>query len=145
MTDEQGGTEPPWWKSGVLYQIYLRSFADSNADGIGDLCGVIDHLDHLEWLGVAGIWLSPVTVSPNVDWGYDVADYESVQPDLGTLDDLDRLVAEARARGIRVLLDLIPNHTSDRHAWFVSSRRSRTDPTARVVRVGRSRGGRRTA
>jgi alpha-glucosidase len=118
----------PWWRTGVIYQVYLRSFADSDGDGIGDLKGVIDHLDHLEWLGIDGIWLSPVTVSPNVDWGYDVADYEAVQPDLGTLDDLDRLVADALARDMRVILDLVPNHTSDQHPWFKASRSSRTDP-----------------
>ena len=116
----------PWWRSGVLYQIYPRSFADSNDDGIGDLRGVIDHLAYLEWLGVDGLWLSPITVSPNADWGYDVADYCAVQPEFGTLSDLDELVGEARDRGIRVLLDLVPNHTSDRHPWFVDARRSRS-------------------
>jgi len=116
----------PWWLSGVLYQIYPRSFADTNADGVGDLRGVIGHLDHLAWLGVDGIWLSPITVSPNADWGYDVADFCDVDPDYGTLADLDALVAEARARGIRVLLDLVPNHTSDRHPWFVDARSSRS-------------------
>jgi alpha-glucosidase len=128
MSRDSEGLNPPWWKSGVIYQVYLRSFADSNGDGIGDLQGVIDHLDHLEWLGVDGIWLSPVTVSPNVDWGYDVSDYEAVQPDLGRLDDLDRLVSEASSRNMRVLLDLVPNHTSDQHPWFRESRTSRTDP-----------------
>jgi len=115
-----------WWKRGVLYQIYPLSFADSNRDGFGDLQGIVDHLDHLEWLGVDGIWLSPITVSPNDDWGYDVADYCAVQPEMGTLDDLDRLVAAAEARDIRVILDFVPNHTSDRHRWFVESRASRT-------------------
>ena len=127
MSQEPATQGPPWWKSGVLYQIYLRSFSDSNADGIGDLNGVIGHLDHLEWLGIDGIWLSPVTLSPNVDWGYDVADYVALQPDIGTLEELDRLVAEAGKRGIRVLLDLVPNHTSDEHPWFKASRSSRTD------------------
>ena len=107
-----------WWKDGVLYQIYPRSFADSNGDGIGDLRGIADRLEHLEWLGIDGIWLNPTMPSPNEDWGYDVADYCAVHPDLGTLEDLDALVAEAGRRGIRVLLDLVPNHTSDRHAWF---------------------------
>jgi alpha-glucosidase len=120
------GEEVPWWKSGVLYQIYPRSFADSDADGVGDLRGILEHLGHLEWLGVDGIWLSPVTVSPNADWGYDVADYRTVQPDLGTLEELDLLVAEAGRRGIRVLMDLVPNHTSEQHPWFVDSRSSRT-------------------
>ena len=110
-----------WWRDGVLYQIYPRSFGDSNGDGIGDLRGIVDRLDHLEWLGIDGIWLNPTMPSPNEDWGYDVADYCAVHPDLGTLDDLDALVAEAGRRGIRVLLDLVPNHTSDRHAWFQST------------------------
>ncbi len=116
------GVETPrrddWWRDAVLYQIYPRSFSDSNRDGIGDLPGVIDRLEHLEWLGVDGIWLSPIYPSPNVDWGYDVADYTGVHPDFGTIEDVDRLVAEAESRGIRVLLDLVPNHTSDRHPWF---------------------------
>ncbi len=116
----------PWWKAGVLYQVYPRSFADSNGDGVGDLQGVIDHLDHLEWLGVDGIWLSPVTVSPNADWGYDVEDYCEIDPELGDMEDLDCLVAEASRRGIRILLDLVPNHTSDRHPWFVDARSSRS-------------------
>ncbi len=107
-----------WWQNGVLYQIYPRSFADSNGDGIGDLRGVIARLDHVEWLGIDGIWLNPTMPSPNDDWGYDVADYRGVHPDLGTLEDLDALIAEAGRRGIRVLLDLVPNHTSDRHPWF---------------------------
>jgi alpha-glucosidase len=114
-----GAVAPPsWWRDGVLYQIYPRSFADSNGDGIGDLRGVIARLDHLEWLGIDGVWLNPTMPSPNADWGYDVADYTAVHPDLGTLADLDALIAEAGRRGIRVLLDLVPNHTSDRHEWF---------------------------
>jgi alpha-glucosidase len=102
----------------VLYQIYPRSFADSNGDGIGDLPGVIAKLDHLAWLGVDAIWLSPTFPSPNVDWSYDVADYREVHADFGTLADLDALIAEARAKNIAVWLDLVPNHTSDHHAWF---------------------------
>jgi alpha-glucosidase len=107
-----------WWRDGVLYQIYPRSFADADGDGIGDLRGIRERLDHLAWLGVDGIWLNPTFPSPNDDWGYDVADYMGVHPDLGTLEDLDALIAAAGERGIRVLLDLVPNHTSDRHAWF---------------------------
>jgi alpha-glucosidase len=98
-----------WWREGVLYQIYPRSFADSNGDGIGDLRGITSRLDHLQWLGIDGIWLNPTMPSPNDDWGYDVADYCAVHPDLGTLEDLDELVAEAGRRGIRVLLDLVPD------------------------------------
>jgi len=115
-----------WWREGVLYQIYPRSFADSNGDGVGDLPGIVDRLDHLAWLGVDGIWVNPITVSPNADWGYDVADYCAVDPSLGTIDDLDRLVAEAAQRKIEVLLDLVPNHTSIEHPWFVDARSSRT-------------------
>ena len=118
--------DDPWWKAGVLYQIYPRSFADSNADGVGDIPGVIAHLDHLAWLGVDGIWLSPVTVSPNADWGYDVSDFCAIAPEYGTMDDFDRLVVEAGRRGIRVLMDIVPNHTSEEHPWFVDSRSSRT-------------------
>ena len=107
-----------WWREGVLYQIYPRSFADTDGDGVGDLPGIRERLDYLEWLGVDGIWLNPVHPSPNADWGYDVSDYTGVHPDLGTLADLEELVGDAGARGIRVLLDLVPNHTSDRHPWF---------------------------
>jgi alpha-glucosidase len=117
-----------WWRHGVVYQIYPRSFADSDGDGIGDLRGIAARLDHLRWLGVEGIWLNPTMPSPNEDWGYDVADYCAVHPDLGTLEDLDALVAEAGARGIRVLLDLVPNHTSDRHRWFQDALRGRDAP-----------------
>ncbi|MFM8973189.1 MAG: alpha-amylase family glycosyl hydrolase [Actinomycetota bacterium] len=114
-----------WWRDGVLYQIYPRSYMDANGDGIGDLRGITSRLDHLAWLGVEGIWLSPITVSPNRDWGYDVADYCDVDPALGTIADAEELIAEAAARGIRVLLDLVPNHSSDLHPWFVDARSGR--------------------
>ncbi|MGH2793970.1 MAG: alpha-amylase family glycosyl hydrolase [Actinomycetota bacterium] len=114
-----------WWRDGVLYHVYLRSFADSDGDGIGDIPGLISRLDHLEWLGIDGVWVSPVMPSPNDDWGYDVADYCAVDPGYGALEDVDRLVAEASNRGIKVLFDLVPNHSSDRHPWFVESRSSR--------------------
>jgi alpha-glucosidase len=102
--------------------VYVRSFADSNDDGVGDLPGLLARLDDLAWLGVDGLWLSPTMPSPNADWGYDVADYCAVLPEYGTLDDLDEVIAAARRLGIRVLLDLVPNHTSDRHRWFVEAR-----------------------
>ncbi len=105
----------------MIYQVYPRSFADSNGDGIGDIEGVLDHLDHLEWLGVGGIWLSPITVSPNDDFGYDVSDYCDVDAAYGDLNQFDRLIAEAGRRGIAILLDLVPNHTSSRHPWFVDA------------------------
>jgi alpha-glucosidase len=116
----------PWWRSGVLYQIYPRSFADTNDDGVGDIPGIIHKLDYLQWLGVDGVWINPTMPSPNDDWGYDVADFRGVHPELGTLEDMDQLVTEARARDIAILLDLVPNHTSDRHEWFQDSRSSRT-------------------
>jgi alpha-glucosidase len=122
------GDPDRWWHGGVFYQIYPRSFADSNGDGIGDLRGIIGKLDHLERLGVSGVWLSPVTCSPNRDWGYDVSDYRDIDPAYGTLDDLDTLVREAGARGIRILMDLVPNHTSDQHAWFVDALSARDSP-----------------
>jgi len=109
----------------VLYQLYVRSWRDSNGDGYGDLRGIIERLDHLTWLGVDGLWLSPTMPSPDQDWGYDVSDYTEVHPDLGTLDELDALVAAAAERGIRVLLDLVPNHTSSAHPWFVDAASSR--------------------
>jgi alpha-glucosidase len=118
----------PWWRGGLLYQIYPRSFADSNGDGVGDLNGIRGRLDYLQSLGVDGLWLTPTFPSPNRDWGYDVSDYYDVHPELGTLDDLDALVREADERGIRVVLDLVPAHSSDAHAWFLESRSSRESP-----------------
>jgi alpha-glucosidase len=107
-----------WWRDGLLYQVYPRSFADSDGDGVGDLRGITARLEYLEWLGVDGLWLNPTFPSPNADWGFDVSDYRGVHPELGTLEDLDELVARAGERGMRVLLDLVPNHTSDEHPWF---------------------------
>jgi alpha-glucosidase len=114
-------TTAAWWPGATLYQVYVRSWQDSNGDGYGDLNGLTERLDHLAWLGVDGIWLSPTMPSPDDDWGYDVSDYRAVHPDLGTLADLDRLIAEAGQRGLRVLLDLVPNHTSSTHPWFVQA------------------------
>ena len=110
-----------WWHGATLYQVYVRSWLDTNGDGYGDLPGVMAKLDYLAWLGVDGIWLSPTMPSPDDDWGYDVSDYLGVHPELGTLDDLDRLVAEADQRNMKVLLDLVPNHTSTAHPWFVEA------------------------
>jgi len=111
----------PWWHGAVLYQLYVRSWRDAGGDGFGDLAGILERLDHLSWLGVDGIWLSPTMPSPDEDWGYDVSDYTGVHPDLGTLADLDALITEAAKRGMRVLLDLVPNHSSSAHPWFVDS------------------------
>ena len=118
----------PWWKSAVVYQVYPRSFADTNGDGVGDLAGIRGHLDHLRWLGVDAIWLSPFFRSPMADFGYDVSDYCDVDPTFGTLADFGLLVQDAHAAGIRVLIDWVPNHTSDRHPWFVEARSSRKSP-----------------
>lgn len=117
-----------WWKHEAIYQIYPRSFQDTNGDGVGDLRGVTRRLDYLRWLGVGGIWLSPIFTSPMVDFGYDVADYCTIDPVFGTLDDFDRLVAEAHRRDLKIILDFVPNHTSDRHRWFIESRSDRKSP-----------------
>ena len=122
------GEPDSWWREGTLYQIYPRSYQDANGDGVGDIRGIIRRLDHLHWLGVRGVWLSPVTVSPNADFGYDVADFYDVDPKLGTLKDLDELLAEAAKRDIRILMDLVPNHTSVDHPWFQESRSSHDNP-----------------
>lgn len=117
-----------WWRRRVLYNAYPRSWQDSNGDGIGDIPGIVERLDYLRWLGVGGLWLNPITPSPDRDWGYDVADYCDVHPDLGTMEDLDRLVLEAHRRDIRLILDVVPSHTSDEHPWFqdaLTSPRSR--------------------
>lgn len=117
-----------WWKSAVIYQVYPRSFQDSNGDGIGDLKGIENRLDDLKALGIDAIWISPIFPSPMTDFGYDVADYCDIDPRFGTLADFDTLLAAAHERGIRLLLDLVPNHTSDQHPWFVESRSARDDP-----------------
>ena len=117
-----------WWQTGVVYQVYPRSFGDSNSDGVGDLEGIRRHLDYFVWLGVDAIWISPFYRSPMKDFGYDVADYVDVDPLFGDLAAFDRLMADAHARGLRVIVDYVPNHTSDQHAWFVESRSSRSSP-----------------
>lgn len=124
MTDE-GFDSRQWWREAVIYQIYPRSFADSDGDGIGDLSGITARLDHLVRLGVDAVWLSPFYRSPMTDFGYDVSDHCDVDPVFGTLHDADTFLSEAHARGIRVLVDYVPNHTSDRHPWFIESRSSR--------------------
>ncbi|AMM21347.1 glucohydrolase [Frondihabitans sp. PAMC 28766] len=120
--------DQPWWASSVVYQIYPRRFADSNGDGIGDLGGIRAHLDHLVRLGVDVVWLSPIYRSPQVDNGYDISDYQSIDPLFGTLDEFDLLLAEMHERGLKLMMDLVVNHTSDQHPWFVESRSSLSDP-----------------
>lgn len=114
-----------WWKESVIYQIYPRSFCDSNGDGIGDLPGITGKLDYIKELGVNVIWLSPVYRSPNDDNGYDISDYQAIMDEFGTMADFDKLLSEAHARGLKIVMDLVVNHTSDEHAWFVESRKSR--------------------
>ena len=117
-----------WWKRGVVYQVYPRSFQDTDGDGVGDLQGIRRRLGHLQELGVDAVWISPIFVSPMADFGYDIADYRAIDPLFGTLEDLDALIADAHGRGLKLILDLVPNHTSDQHPWFLQSRASRTDP-----------------
>jgi glucan 1,6-alpha-glucosidase len=121
-------TKRGWWKSAVFYQIYPKSFQDTNADGIGDLKGIISRLDYLEKLGIDGIWLSPVCQSPQVDNGYDVSDYCAIDPMFGTMEDMDQLIAEAKKRGISIIMDLVLNHCSDQHFWFTEAKKSKDNP-----------------
>ncbi|WP_431025588.1 alpha-glucosidase [Halomonas sp. H5] len=130
MTARQLAGDPDWWRGAVIYQVYPRSFQDTNGDGIGDLQGVIERLDYIASLNVDAIWLSPFFTSPMKDFGYDVSDYRGVDPIFGTLDDFDRLAAAAHARGLRVTIDQVLSHSSDRHPWFQESRSSRDNPRA---------------
>ena len=123
-----GPANGPWWKHAVVYEIYPRSFQDSNGDGVGDLNGITSRLDYLQGLGVNAIWIAPMYPSPQVDFGYDISNYEAVDPQYGTLADMDHLIAEGKQHHVRVLLDMVLNHTSDKHPWFIASASSRTDP-----------------
>lgn len=117
-----------WWQKGIIYQIYPRSYADANGDGVGDLKGIQSKLDYIEWLGVDAIWLSPIFPSPMADFGYDISDYCGIHPLFGTMRDFDELLAEVHRRGLKLILDLVPNHSSDEHPWFVESKSSRDNP-----------------
>ena len=123
-------TDNDWWKGAAIYEIYPRSFQDSNGDGIGDLNGITSRLDYLKVLGVDAIWLTPIYPSPQIDFGYDISDYENVDPPYGTLADFDRLVAEAKKRDVKIIMDMVMNHTSDKHKWFIESASSRNNPKA---------------
>ena len=117
-----------WWKESVVYQVYPRSFCDSNGDGIGDINGITSKLDYLQELGINVIWLSPVYQSPNDDNGYDISDYQAIMKEFGTMEDFDRMLEQAHERGIKIVMDLVVNHTSDEHSWFMESRRSTDNP-----------------
>src|ERR687897_994194 len=117
-----------WWRDGVLYQIYPRSFQDTDGDGIGDLRGIIARLEHLITLGIDAVWIAPIYPSPMADFGYDISDHFAVDPLFGTLADFDRLIAAAHGQGLKVILDYAPNHTSNEHPWFIESRSSRSHP-----------------
>ena len=116
--------EKSWWKEGVIYQIYPRSFCDSNKDGIGDILGILSKLDYLKELGIDIIWLSPVYASPNADNGYDISDYYGIMEEFGTMEDFDKLLAGIHERGLKLVMDLVVNHTSDEHAWFQEAKSS---------------------
>lgn len=120
--------ERKWWKECVIYQLYPRSFYDTNHDGVGDLSGVIEKLDYLRELGIGAIWLNPIYASPNDDMGYDISDYQEIMEEFGTMEDFERLLTLAHRKGIRIIMDLVVNHTSDEHAWFVESRKSKDNP-----------------
>jgi len=117
-----------WWQKGIIYEVYVRSFMDSNGDGIGDLPGIISKLDYLQWLGVKAIWLTPIYPSPMKDFGYDVADYKGIHPEYGTMQDFDELLREVHKRDMKLIMDLVPNHTSNEHPWFKESSSSKDNP-----------------
>jgi oligo-1,6-glucosidase len=118
----QSGNEPKWWKEAIVYQIYPRSFKDSDGDGVGDLQGIISKLDYIKSLGVTAIWLNPIYSSPNDDNGYDVSDYRNIMEDFGTMEDFDALLKGLHDRGIKLVMDLVVNHSSDEHEWFKQSK-----------------------
>ena len=117
--------EQKWWHHSVVYQIYPRSFQDSNQDGIGDLRGIISRLDYLAYLGIDAIWLSPVYESPNDDNGYDISNYQAIMAEFGTMEEMEELIEEAKKRNIRIIMDLVVNHTSDEHPWFIEARKNK--------------------
>ncbi len=120
--------EQKWWHHSVVYQTYPRSFQDSNQDGIGDLRGIISRLDYLAYLGIDAIWLSPVYESPNDDNGYDISNYQAIMAEFGTMEEMEELIEEAKKRNIRIIMDLVVNHTSDEHPWFIEARKNKENP-----------------
>lgn len=128
LTVDQMPAQHKWWQHGIIYQIYPRSFQDSNNDGVGDLNGISSRLDYLQWLGIDCVWLSPIFSSPMADFGYDISDYRGIHALFGTMQDFDQLLQQVHSRGMKLLLDLVPNHTSDQHPWFIESRSSRDNP-----------------
>ena len=129
-TPQQDAKGRPWWKGVMCYQVWPMSFKDSNGDGIGDIKGIISKLDYLKDLGIDCIWVSPAYKSPMKDWGYDISDYEDILDQFGTLQDMENLIEEVHARGMRILMDLVITHTSDKHQWFLESRKSKDNPKA---------------
>ena len=141
----QPSADATWWRNGIFYQIYPRSFQDSDGDGVGDITGIIHRLPYLLTLGVDAIWLSPIFPSPMADFGYDISDYTGIDPLFGTMEDFDALVKAAHDSGLKIILDLVPNHTSDQHPWFLESRSVARQSAARLVHLARSEAGRRPA
>src|SRR6201985_1915420 len=121
-------SDESWWRDGIFYQIYPRSFQDSDGDGVGDIAGIIERLPYLVTLGVDAVWLSPIFPSPMADFGYDISDYTGIDPLFGTLGDFDALLNAAHSEGLKIILDLVPNHTSEQHPWFTESRSARDNP-----------------
>ena len=128
MTAPPSKIKKAWWKEAIVYQIYTRSFKDSNCDGIGDLKGILSRLDYIASLGINVVWLNPIYSSPNCDNGYDISDYRNILSEFGTMQDFDALLEGLHGRGIRLVMDLVVNHSSDEHEWFQESRKSRTNP-----------------
>ena len=138
-------TEAPWWQKGSIYQIYPLSFKDSNGDGSGDLRGIISRLDYCRWLGINAVWLSPIYPSPMIDFGYDISNFTDIHPLFGTLSDFDALISEARRLNLKILLDYVPNHSSDQHSWFLRVQVVPEQSLPRLVHLARSSARRRAA
>ena len=128
VSNAQSGNEPKWWKEAIVYQVYPRSFKDSDGDGVGDLKGIISQLDYIKSLGVTAVWLNPIYESPNDDNGYDISDYQDIMEDFGNMEDFDNLLKETHKRGMKLIIDLVINHTSDEHKWFIESKSSKDNP-----------------